>query len=188
MYLSCWHYSQHESAAMWSLYQRDGYGIAVRSTFRRLTESFKSERLIYAGLVKYVDFDTSVIPDDNSYAPYLYKRLSFEHEHEMRAVTADMGTALKAWQEANGPKLTTGLGQDIGAELKELEDAYRALGPELSPRPGVLVPVDLDRLVVAVYIAPEAAGWFSDLVEKLLRRYRHDWPVLHSDLSRDPVY
>jgi hypothetical protein len=32
-YLSCWHASEHESAAMWSLYQHDGRGIAIRTTF-----------------------------------------------------------------------------------------------------------------------------------------------------------
>jgi hypothetical protein len=132
MYLSCWHSSQHESAAMWSLFQRDGSGIAVRSTFRRLTESFNSERLIYAGLVNYADFDRIVIPDNNIYAPYLYKRLSFEHEQEIRAVTADLGTALEAWEVANrsfNPTISTAPGQDIDAELNKLEDAYRTLDP-----------------------------------------------------------
>ena len=190
-YLSCWHTSQYESAAMWALYQHDGYGIAVQSTFRRLTESFKGEQPIYVGIVNYVDFETAVIPDNNALAPYVYKRLSFEHEHEIRAVTADYESAWKAWQQANmtfDPTISVRPGQDIDADLKRLEEAYKNLDPEIAPRPGVVIPVDLERLVEAVYIAPEAAGWFARLVEKLLRRYDRGWPVLHSNISGDPVY
>ena len=164
---------------------------ALQSTFKRLTESFKSERLTYVGRVHYVDFDTTLIPDNNTFAPYVYKRPSFEHEHEIRAVTADHESAWKAWQQANmtfDPTLSLRPGQDIDADLVRLEDAYRNLDPDIIPRRGLLVPVDLERLVEAVYIAPEAVDWFAELVEKLLRRYGRGWPVRHSDLNRDPVY
>ncbi|MBL4788227.1 MAG: hypothetical protein JKY60_03995 [Kordiimonadaceae bacterium] len=32
--VSCWHMNQHESAAMWKLYLKDGKGIAIQSTLR----------------------------------------------------------------------------------------------------------------------------------------------------------
>lgn len=190
-FLSCWHASQHESAAMWALYQRDGYGVAVQSTFTRLIESFKTEMPVYAGIVHYVDFEKTIIPDNNAFAPYVYKRLSFEHEHEVRAIIADPETGWKAWQQANisfNPTISVQPGQDIDAELKNLEEAYKKLDPELAPQPGMIVPVDLNRLVEAVYIAPEAAGWFAGLVEKLLHRYGCEWPMFHSDLNKDPIF
>src|ERR1700683_846222 len=73
-YLNCWHISQHESAAMWGLYQRDGRGIAVRSTFERLTKSIQGDQSVYVGMVHYVDYGHQFIPEGNSLAPYVYKR------------------------------------------------------------------------------------------------------------------
>jgi hypothetical protein len=190
-YLSCWHSSPHESAAMWALYQHDGYGVAIQSTFKRLTESFKGEQTIYAGCVHYVDYDTVAIPDGNSYTPYLYKRLSFEHEREVRAIAEDHYTGWQAWQQANivfNPSISVRPGQDIDAELKRLDEAYRNLEPDIAPRPGIAVPVDLGELVEKVYIAPEAPGWVAALIEKLLHRYDLIWPIRQSDLRRDPFY
>jgi hypothetical protein len=53
---------------------------------------------------------------------------------------------------------------------------------------GLNIPIDLANLVEAVYISPEAEGWFAKLVEKIIRRYGHAWPIHYSDLSKDPVY
>jgi hypothetical protein len=47
--LNCWHLSEYESAAMWTLYEREGRGIAVRSTWSRLTESITDRRTILGG-------------------------------------------------------------------------------------------------------------------------------------------
>jgi len=39
--------------------------------------------------VTYLDYSSAVtIPDNNVYAPYFFKRKSFEHEHELRALIA----------------------------------------------------------------------------------------------------
>jgi hypothetical protein len=164
-YLNCWHASQYESAAMWGLYQRDGQGVAVRSSFTRLSESLGSDYWIYIGTVNYVDYNHVLIPDGNGYAPYLYKRLSFEHEHEVRAVFSDMEAQMDAWDMAG-----------------------RRFDPSIPAPAGINVPVNINRLVDCVYVAPDAAVWFAELVEKLIRRYGHDWPVKHSDLSQDPIY
>lgn len=45
--VSCWHMNPVESAAMWKLYARDGAGIAVRSTYARLTRCFHTRRPVY---------------------------------------------------------------------------------------------------------------------------------------------
>ena len=36
MYVNCWHQSEIESEAMWRLYARSGYAIALRSTYAKL--------------------------------------------------------------------------------------------------------------------------------------------------------
>jgi hypothetical protein len=87
IYLNCWHMNEIESAAMWDLYLGgEAQGIAVRSTYRRLSDSITDGRTAYVSTVNYVNFDYEVIPDRNILHPYLYKRKSFEHEREIRAL------------------------------------------------------------------------------------------------------
>lgn len=174
-YLSCWHSSEYESAAMWSLYQHDGRGIAIRTTFSRLTQSFKTDKLIYAGAVKYVDYSKTFIPDDNSYDAFMHKRLSFEHEREVRAVTSNYELAMEIWHKTNQSYGPT----DTAPHVLAIPDDYPA---------GLNIPVDLTHMVEAVYISPEAESWFTKLVEELIHRYGHTWPVYQSDLGEDPVY
>jgi hypothetical protein len=174
-YLNCWYESEHESAAMWGLYQSEGRGIAIRSSFLRLTQCFKTDRLIYVGEVKYIDYSRTPIPTGNMFDAFMHKRLSFEHEHEVRAVTADQVTAREIWQRtshAYGPGDTVPHPLDMPAD-------YPA---------GLNIPINLAGLVEAVYISPEAASWFAKLVEKLIHRYGYTWPIHYSDLGKDPVY
>jgi hypothetical protein len=163
-YLSCWHVSNVESAAMWGLYQADGRGVAVRTTWRRLTKSLEeASQVIFGGIVKYVDYDTAIIPEESALVPYCFKRQSFEHEHEAR---------LLLWM---------------------LEDRNRESDNEdvelfSEKPPGFYIPVNLTELVTNVYVAPEAQDWFAELVGQIARRYGHGWPVQHSDLLRDPLF
>ncbi len=39
-------------------------------------------------MVKYIDYDHEWISPDNMFSPFMYKRKSFEHENEARAVIA----------------------------------------------------------------------------------------------------
>lgn len=89
-YIPCWHESPHESAAMWKLYLSSDEGIAIRSTFERLRESLrKDDHDIFIGQVSYYDPMLEMWPEGNVLRQYLYKRKSFEHEREVRAVFQD---------------------------------------------------------------------------------------------------
>lgn len=84
MFLNCWNMSAHESAALWKLYGRDDKAIAIESTYRRLQAALPKKCII--GAVTYLEYSSTVaIPDGTVYAPYFFKRRSFEHEHELRA-------------------------------------------------------------------------------------------------------
>jgi hypothetical protein len=85
MYINCWHKSEYESAAMWKLHLRDN-GIAIQTTFQALTASFTGDEDVYAGVVNYVDFQTTPIPEGNAFWPFVHKRRSFDYEQEVRAV------------------------------------------------------------------------------------------------------
>jgi hypothetical protein len=163
-YFNCWHESDVESAAMWGLYQRDGRGLAIRSNFECLTTSLSDSRNIYVGRVRYVDYRSEFIDESNAFSSFIHKRLSFQHEREVRAVIMDLSPGL--FVEGDRQAL------DLAVE---------------SPR-GFNVQADLAQLVHSVYIAPESPDWYATLVTKLVRRYEHDWPVHHSDLDQDPVF
>jgi hypothetical protein len=89
-YVSCWHVSLHESAAMWNLYLNASEGVAIRSTCNRLINAVqKSQEQVYVAEIRYIDYRTEDFEEelhDNSLTPLVYKRRSFEHEKELRAI------------------------------------------------------------------------------------------------------
>jgi hypothetical protein len=71
---------------MWNLYKTD-YGVAIQSTFKRLRDCFeKTNEPIFVGTVNYIDYEHDTISGNEVLSPYLYKRKSYEHEYEVRAV------------------------------------------------------------------------------------------------------
>jgi len=161
-FVSCWHMNDVESAAMWKLYVSQNEGIAIRTTVDRLTSSFQGDECaifdVYVGRVRYLDYDREVFAEGNTFIPFLHKRLSFEHEHELRAII-----------------------QPILPGGKPLVDS----DPYAE---GLLVDVDLQKLIESVYIAPTSERWLKELVTNVAKKYGLGAPVLQSDLARDPVY
>ena len=129
--VNCWHLSAYESAAMWKLYIYAHQGICICSSVSRLIKSFPDDKrlIIHVGMVNYIDFDTEPIPSGNYLTPLLYKRRSFEHERELRAV------ACKA-------KITE---TDDEFSMKVLNEAFAM--------PGESVAVDLSTLIASIYLA-----------------------------------
>jgi hypothetical protein len=144
-YVSCWHMNEHESMAMWNLYS--GRGIAVRSTYLRLCQSFGSvTEPEFVGEVDYIDYRTQAINPGNTFNAALCKRMSFVHERELRAVV-----------ERRPPDWTSG---------RPDHEKYAKSQP-----PGVSIAVDLDTLIEGVIVSPGRPGWFGDLVERVMRTY-----------------
>jgi hypothetical protein len=166
--VNCWHMNEVESMAMWKLYLTTSEGIAIRSTFGRLTSAFPQFEEAHQGRtardgliriqiakVRYVTFDD---PEISKGPLIMLKRKSFEHEREIRAIAVD--DALELWPE----------------------------NPSPFPAGGEVVKVNLNALIEQVYVAPEAPVWFKTLVEDVIRAYGFTFPVTKSDLDRDPVY
>jgi hypothetical protein len=84
MYLNCWYLSPVESTAMWGLYSRTAEAIAIQSNFTNLFNCLPDTH--YVGLVRYADYRLEALRTGNVFFPFLYKRTSFEHEHELRVV------------------------------------------------------------------------------------------------------
>lgn len=96
-YLSCWHLSQCESAAMWTLYLSKFEGIAIRSSVQKFIDAVQGARdSVYLASVRYIDYDRDDFDPElqsNTLTPLVYKRRSFEHEKEIRAIVCKAFTS-----------------------------------------------------------------------------------------------
>ena len=155
--INCWHMNEHESAAMWKLYAQTNEAVCIQSTYQRLRKCLSED--IYIGEVQYIDYRSEMLPENNLLYPYVYKRKSFEHERELRAV-------IIKWP-------TTNEGFDFSAE------------PLAG---GIMKRVDLNQLIEALYVAPSSPRWFNELIRKLVERYKLDKPVIQSSLDDRPFY
>lgn len=104
-HVSCWYQSDTESEAMWNLYTRDSkQGIAIQTTFDRLYQTLPAIPQVDFGMVNYIDYNkynngTSKEQFDIFDAVW-YKRKSFEHEKEFRAVITDeRSPACRDWNK-----------------------------------------------------------------------------------------
>lgn len=157
-YINCWHINEYESAAMWKLYSSSKEAIAIQSTYQKLFDCLP-EKNFFVGKVKYIDYDKEWMPEGNSFYPFVHKRKSFEHEHELRAVHQS-------------------LPQKDGKIVLDLPNE----------KFGISVSVNLNQLIENVFVAPETAEWFNHLVVGVLEQYALDFEVKQSRLDESPVY
>jgi hypothetical protein len=166
-YLNCWYIGEHESYAMWKLYDAAGKGVAFRTTAGRLHRALIGDHRprIAGAQVSYVDYNNTVIPEGNLFFPYVHKRLSFAHEQEYRL--------LAMWS----PKVLE-MDEHNAAVLSEPDN------PPLFIRENV----DLGLLLETVYVSPDAPSWVARVVANATEKYVDNVSVIQSDLAADPVY
>lgn len=158
-FINCWTMADYESVALWRMYVGQTNGIAIRSTFQRLTGSLGPyPRSVFVGIVKYLDWDSDWTPEGNSLHPFVHKRRSFDTEREVRGVI----------------------------QVMETKDDRLDVSPR--PERGLYVPVDLGQLVVEARIDPASGPWFIDLVASVLKHYGLSIPLRQSDLAGEPVF
>jgi hypothetical protein len=118
MYVSCWHANNDESEAMWRLYCGNQGGVALRTSYATLDRCTHPEAFI--GEISYIDFSSSDrLPADNNYfTPFMYKRLAFRHEQEVRVVMWRRTSRLPARDEGEPP--TMGLDWNIGEAIENV--------------------------------------------------------------------
>ena len=150
--VSSWHINNAENYAMWNIYGRGSYGLAIQTTFQRLKQSFQhAENRIHVGKVIYYDEQCEQIPIGKTFAPFLRKRRMYQYEEELRCCTPVCG---EAGTEANW----------------EAQD-------ELN---GIFVPVDLDMLIERIYISPFSPDWFRALIERVNKQFGIRSELRHS--------
>lgn len=163
-FVNSWHVQEYESAAMWKLYLKSDEGVAIQSTYRLLTESFQNykEYEIHIGLINYIDYERDGVPKGNILSPFMYKRKSFEHEKELRALI---------WTPQHGRN-------DM---INPEHNIYKNVS-------GLNVPVDLDVLIEKIHLAPSAPDWILELVKAVTKRYGLVKEVVRSSLDATPLY
>lgn len=98
--VNCWHENDSESEAMWKLYGGTS-GIAIKTTFKKLSECLMDDTPMFIGRIKYIDYETTIIGEGNILTSLLAKRKSFEHEQEVRIVSGDFDQEIEGGQYYN---------------------------------------------------------------------------------------
>ena len=159
--VNCWHWNNYESAAMWTLYGQDQGGIAIKTSFDSLADSFTDPINIYIGQVSYVDYNNTFIPEENTFSAYLHKRKSFEHEREIRAI-------IEGFPQFDNDTVY------INSDLPDTWEIGRPCT------------VDLNTLVHEIIISPLTPNWIFDLVQSVVAKYGLSLPVSRSSIAETP--
>lgn len=159
-YISCWHLSEFESVAMWNIYAKSNYGIAIQSDYNSFKKSFTtSEHTIYIGMVKYINYNIDFIHADNLFNPFLRKRRSFEYEKELRAIYSNPSS-----------------------------DSNNQLLLDKSGPKGISINIRVSDLIKNVYVSPNSPDWIFDLLSKVVKRYNYDIPLIKSQLDSRAIF
>jgi hypothetical protein len=164
---------------MWQLYGRAGAEIAVQTTYARLAACLSAasktdEEHIIIGPVSYANYSELRVPP-YTFAPLLYKRQSFAHEREYRAILWDVA----AWTQESLRQL-----EQAKVHSTRAEEIFR-LG-QIPKTPGRAIEIDLETLIERVYVSPSSPGWFRTLVIDLCSQYGLGQNrVITSELSED---
>jgi hypothetical protein len=157
--VSCWHESAHESDAMWRLYSAQHSGVAIQTTFAQLCRALESHK------------DDSVHIGRVKYLDYDKQFLPEGNRfgvflHKRIAFAHEKEVRAIVW---------------VNKQNSADPDARVAAG-------GVQVAVDLAGLVQRVVVNPAAPAWYHDLVDRVIRRYGLEVPVMHSRLADQTPY
>jgi hypothetical protein len=166
--VNCWYQGKGESIAMWGLYTKSEFCVAIKSTVRDLMRALSVyERDVFIGKVEYQDHTapplrTLAQEDITPYKAILQKRTCYQHECELRVIT----------------HLTPKFPEDAQPGVVIVEPF---------PVRGKVVPVDLGTLIHSVITGPHFPGWAWELLTSGLKRAGIDPPVLESDAFKPPT-
>ena len=88
IYVSCWHKSEYESAAMWKLFGV-GNSICIKTSVSKiLNGNIPKEAEVHLEEVKYINHSTQNT-HTNTLEPFISKSLAYEFEKEVRLISFD---------------------------------------------------------------------------------------------------
>ena len=175
--VNCWHLNEYESASSWKLYTNNYTGIAIRSTYRKLSDSLKKNTTdtVWISKVTYSDFKSEWMNESNAYYAFVTKRKSFVAESELRAVTSLPDDHI-------GKKVLSD--SDRVREAKQ-HTKPRVINPNELTENGKFVKIDLETLIEKIYIAPFATKQFEQMVKSITEKFR---PHLVKNIVKSDLY
>jgi hypothetical protein len=157
VYINCWHRNQDDSAAMWALYGKSECAVALVTTAGQLAD-------IAGGIAEH----------KISIARVEYVK----HWSDPKLDVSPDYTRIFAYKTK---------AYEYEKEVRVIIDRTRAApGPDLR-QPGIVVPIDADRLLRSIVVSPDAPPWFERLVRQSAQRYGIRAPVRRSKLATDPI-
>ena len=159
---NCWHWNDDENISMWERYCKND-GIAVKTTFRKLAESFTCPDPIHIGRVKYINYKEDEFSNESIFFSYLHKRLEFKDEREVRVLSYLLSSGPLRWV-----KITTILVPrcEIGK--------YRA--------------ININTLISEIRVYPKASEEFLNCVKATCERFGVQATVKHSSLDGPSIW
>ena len=88
VFVNCWSRNPQESEAMWKIYSK-GKGVAIETDVMSLIYSFTGVLPGHLVVIEYLDYSKGIFPSFNVLSYLSHKRLSFAHEHEVRAIAVE---------------------------------------------------------------------------------------------------
>jgi hypothetical protein len=160
VYISCWHKGVHDSMAMWKIYGEPTSGVAITTWIKRLEDLLIDH--IYSSISETYIYDVQYINywQNPTLGIKPYSRI-FSHK-------------LKAYSYE----------KEIRDVIDTFQNTYNSDPPE---KFGLLVPVNIEKLLRSIVIAPNAPNWFVELIIDITERYGLKTPVRRSKLSYAPI-
>lgn len=158
----CWHINSNENPDMWKNYvtEHGNEGVAIKTTFRHLSECFDTERALTNLKMKYIDYATDFL--DYSYPNYpeylSIKDKQYEYENELRIITL----------EPHYPEY-------------DPDTLYLIEKPQIYTHKGEHIKVRLNKLIEELYLCPNSTDRFKSIVIELLKKCDINVPVVTSN-------
>jgi hypothetical protein len=173
-FFNCWHMNDGESDAMWKIYMKNSQGVAIQSTVDRVISCFQdAQDTVYLGEVQYVDRAKLATSTGTMFgaSDYMFKRLAFQHEREVRVGTYRSDVRIEYFDGAGLLKVPA-----LGVMPEDI-----LLTPE---RKGVYVEANIPVLIEGVVVSPLSPVWFSDLVISLCEKLGYALEIVSSEMTR----
>lgn len=165
-FINSWHINDNQSDAMWKIFSKTNNGIAIKSSVEKIIASLvNTSEDVHIGRIYYRDYDKITFSDladepqnqisdrGSSTNQFNYKRISFEHEKELRLYHIDI---------------------PIPHSIKN--------GVEREPLEFKKINIDLSKLVDEIVIAPFADAWFKELVFRVSEKLNYKFTITTSTL------
>lgn len=153
VFVNCWREGQDDSMAMWALYGRSEFSVAITTTVKKLRNEISTWKLPYDVAIRKVTY------------------LKHWRDPELKA---------KPYSNVFAYKVTA---YDYEKEVRIIVDRFHETFHEDPKDMGLRLPVSLNNLLRSIVIAPEAPEWFAEVVKRACARYGISTQVRRSMLS-----